>query len=168
MKVFDKLEDIRKGDFDIEELTKAVNQMKNEKAPGTDSLPVEFWKIKELRQSLLDFCNTAYNENRPTKLGRLKLVPVPKKGDLTKPDNYRGISLAQSASKIFNRLILNRTRLVIDKVLRPNQNGFRENRSTSSHLLALRRLIKETTKKRFLFSSTSKRRSTQPFEVRCS
>ena len=40
-------------------------------------------------------------------------------------------------------MILNQIRPSIDKVLRPNQNGFRENRSTSSHLLALRRLIEE-------------------------
>ena len=79
MKVFDELEDIRKGDFDIEELTKAVNQMKNEKAPGTDSLPVEFWKIKELRQSLLDFCNTTYHDNRPTKWGRKVSPSSPKR-----------------------------------------------------------------------------------------
>ena len=143
VKVFDEINEIRKGDFDIEELSKALNQMKNGKAPGTDSLPVEFWKIEELKQPLLDFCNATYNDNRPNEWGLLKLVPVPKKGDLTKPDNYRGISLAQTASKIFNRLILNRIRPAIDKVLRPNQNGFRENRSTSSHLLALRRLIEE-------------------------
>ena len=143
VKLFDEHDDIRKGDFDMEELSKALSQMKNGKAPGTDSLPVEFWKIEELRQPLLDFCNATYKDNRPNEWGILKLVPVPKKGDLTKPDNYRGISLAQTASKIFNRLILNRIRPAIDKVLRPNQNGFRENRSTSSHLLALRRLIEE-------------------------
>ena len=143
VKVFDEHNEIRKGDFDIEELSKALSQMKNGKAPGTDSLPVEFWKIKELQQPLLDFCNATYHDNRPNEWGLLKLIPVPKKGDLTKPDNYRGISLGQSASKVFNRLILNRIRPAVDKVLRPNQNGFRENRSTSSHLLALRRLIEE-------------------------
>ena len=143
VKVFEELKDIQKGDFDINELTKALKQMKNGKAPGSDCLPVEFWKIENLHQILLQFCNSAYHGNRPTEWGLLKLIPVPKKGDLSKPDNYRGISLAQSASKIFNRLILNRIRPAIDKVLRPNQNGFRENRSTSSHLLALRRLIEE-------------------------
>jgi len=68
---------------------------------------------------------------------------MPKKGDLTRCTNYRGISLNQIASKVYNRLILNRIRPTIDSLLRPNQNGFRPGRSTSSHLLALRRIIEE-------------------------
>ena len=68
---------------------------------------------------------------------------MPKKGDLTRCTNYRGISLSQIASKIYTRFILNRIRPVIDKLLRPNQNGFRPGKSTSSHLLALRRIIEE-------------------------
>jgi hypothetical protein len=71
------------------------------------------------------------------------ITPIPKKGDLTITDNYRGISLTQVASKIYNRCLLNRIRPVIDAVLRPNQNGFRQGRSTSSHLLALRRIVEE-------------------------
>ena len=58
--VFEELKDIPKGDFDNNELTKAMNQMKNGKAPGSDCLPVEFWKIENLRQILLHFCNSAY------------------------------------------------------------------------------------------------------------
>lgn len=38
-------------------------------------------------------------------------------------------------------MILNRIRPHLDPLLRPHQNGFRENRSTTSHILALRRLI---------------------------
>ena len=71
------------------------------------------------------------------------LTPIPKKGDLKKTDNYRGISLTQIAAKIYNRCLLNRIRPVIDKVLRANQNGFRKGRSTTSHLLALRRIVEE-------------------------
>ena len=59
------------------------------------------------------------------------------------PDNYHGIALSQIAAKVFNRCILNRIRPVIDKVLRPNQNGFRQSRSTSAHILALRRICEE-------------------------
>ena len=39
-------------------------------------------------------------------------------------------------------MILNRIQPAIDEHLRPNQNGFRLNRSTSSHILALCRIIK--------------------------
>ena len=48
------------------ELKKAIQQMKNEKAPGTDSLAIEFWKIVELKDPLLKFCNASYRGQRPT------------------------------------------------------------------------------------------------------
>ena len=38
-------------------------------------------------------------------------------------------------------MILNRIRPVLDPLLRPNQNGFRPGRSTTTHILALRRII---------------------------
>ena len=44
---------------------------------------------------------------------------------------------------MYNRCILNRIRPVIDKVLHPNQNGFRQGRSTSAHVFALRRIVEE-------------------------
>ena len=44
-------------------------------------------------------------------------------------------------AKIYNRLILNRIRSVIDPRLRKNQNGFCPNRNTVSHILTLRRVI---------------------------
>jgi len=66
-----------------------------------------------------------------------------KKGDLTKTDNYRGISLSQIRAKVYNRCLLNRIRTIIDKLLRPNQNGIRQGRSTSSHVLALCRIVEE-------------------------
>ena len=40
-----------------------------------------------------------------------------------------------------NRMTLNRIRPHIETILRINQNGFRQKRSTTSHILALRRMI---------------------------
>ena len=51
-KVFDEIATIRKGDFDMVELNKAIKQMKNGKAPGTDSLPIQqfsFGRLKNLK-----------------------------------------------------------------------------------------------------------------------
>ena len=70
-------------------------------------------------------------------------MPIPKKGDLTLPLNYRGISLIPIAAKIYNKLQLNRLVPAVDPLLRNNQNGFRGGRSTISQILALRRIIEE-------------------------
>ena len=70
------------------------------------------------------------------------IIPVPKSGHLTVTDNYRGISLTCIVARMFNRMMLNRLRPAIDPLLRNNQNGFREGRSTSQ-ILGLRRIIEE-------------------------
>ena len=142
-KVFSTHIDIQSGEFSQAEVNTAVSQMKNGKAPGLDGLPAEFWKLPKVKKLLCTFCNDTYKGNRPKEWGLSGITPVPKKGDLTITDNYRGISLTQVASKVYNRCLLNRIRPAIETVLRPNQNGFRKGRSTTSHILALRRIVEE-------------------------
>lgn len=129
--------------FSQQDVDTAIKQMKLRKAPGLDGLPLEFWKLPKARISLTEFCNKTFRGCRPAEWGISGIVPIPKKGNLTIPDNYRGIFLTQVAAKVYNRLILNRIRPIIDKLLRPNQNGFRQLRSTTSHILALRRIVEE-------------------------
>ena len=57
------------------------------------------------------------------------------------------ISLSSQVAKIVNKMILNRILPKIDSHLRPNQNGFGPGKSTTSHILSLRRLIEEVKKK---------------------
>ena len=68
---------------------------------------------------------------------------MPKKGDLTIPTNYRGITLLPIAAKIYNKLLLNRIVPEVDPLLRKNQNGFRRGRSTLSQILSIRRILEE-------------------------
>ena len=117
--------------------------MKNGKAPGLDGIPPEVWKLPKIRKILRSFCNETYHGNRPDEWGISAITSIPKKGNLKLTDNYRGISLTQVAAKVYNLLLLNRIRPTIDEVLSPNQNGFRTDRSTAAHILALRRLVEE-------------------------
>ena len=61
--------------------------------------------------------------------------------ELLRTENYRGISPSCIAAKLSNKMTLNRIRSKIDKHLRSNPNGFWPGRSTTAHMLALRRLI---------------------------
>ena len=45
------------------------------------------------------------------------------------------------AAKIYNALLRNRIEPKIDNILRKNQNGFRRNRSTTSQILTIRRIL---------------------------
>ena len=67
--------------------------------------------------------------------------PFPKKGDLGLGKSYRGITLTSIAAKIYNALLGNRIEPKIDNILRKNQNGFRRNRSTTSQILTIRRIL---------------------------
>ena len=69
------------------------------------------------------------------------ILPFPKKGDLRLAKNYRGITLTSIAAKIYNALLRNRIEPKIDNILWKNQNGFRRNRSTTSQILTICRIL---------------------------
>ena len=68
-------------------------------------------------------------------------LPFPKNGDLGLAKNNLGITLTSIAAKIYNALLRNRIDPKIDNILRKNQNGFRRNRSTTSQILTIRRIL---------------------------
>ena len=69
------------------------------------------------------------------------ILPFPKKGDLGLAKNYRGITLTSIAAKIYNALLCNHIEPKIDNILRKNQNGFWRNRSMTSQILTIRRIL---------------------------
>ncbi|KAJ4943537.1 hypothetical protein JOQ06_006037 [Pogonophryne albipinna] len=131
------------GPFTASELARAKSTVREGKSAGSDGIP----KYCDLDDLILDFCNLALLHNMQPDIWSLSnIIPVPKAGDLSKPDNYRGISLTCITAKVYNRMILNRIRHAIDPHLRENQNGFREGRTTAAQILALRRMIEEVKK----------------------
>ena len=133
------------NEFTINELTPVLKGLMN-KALGSDKIPSILWKDTIFHQLLLDLCNFAYNNHiSPSIWLRSQIIPIPKKGDLTLPTNYRGISLLPIAAKIYNKLLLNRLRPALEPILRKNQNGFRPGRSTLGQIPTLRRIIEEIT-----------------------
>ena len=95
-------------------------------------------------------CNRVHNQ-QPVDIWRQSCtIPLPKKGGLCLAINYRGISLTPSAAKIYNNLLLHRIRPVLENILRDNQNGFREKRSTTAQIFTLRRIIEGVKQKQLL------------------
>ena len=86
--------------------------------------------LTDFDEIILGFCNQALNEGVAPEQWRISnIIPVPKKGDLSDTNNYRGISLTSIVTKTLNRMILNRIQPEVEKKLRDNQNGFRKGRS---------------------------------------
>ena len=129
------------GPFTQEELDSVLRKIKNRKAAGLDEIPPEVWKTRQFDDILLRHCNAVYNQNPIDRWTKGCILPFPKKGDLGLAKNYRGITLTSIAAKIYNALLRNRIEPKIDNILRKNQNGFRRNRSTTSQILTIRRIL---------------------------
>ena len=111
------------------------------KAAGLDEIPPEVWKTRQFDEILLRHYNAVYNENPIDRWMKGCILPFHKKGDLGLAKNYQGITLTSIAAKIYNALLRNRIEPKIDDILRKNQNGFRRNRSTTSRILTIRRIL---------------------------
>ena len=140
-RIISKQLDIKLGPFTKEELDSVLKKIKNRKAAGLDEIPPEVWKTREFDDILLRQCNAVYSQNRTERWMKGCILPFPKKGDLGLAKNYRGITLTSIAAKIYNALLQNRIEPKIDNILRKNQNGFRRNRSTTSQILTIRRIL---------------------------
>ena len=140
-RIISKQLDIKLGPFTKEELDSVLKKIKNRKAAELDEIPPEVWKTRQFDDILLPQCNAVYSQNRIERWMKGCILPFPKKGNLGLAQNYRGITLTSIAAKIYNALLRNRIEPKIDNILRKNQNGFRRNRSTTSQILTIRRIL---------------------------
>ena len=128
------------------EVLKAIQQLSNGKAPGSDSIPAEIFKAggPTLTQKLTDlFQNMWQEETVPQELKDALIVHLYKrKGDRRSCDCHRGISLLAIAGKILGRVLLNRLiqHLENGQYLPESQCGFRAGRSTSDMVFAARQM----------------------------
>ena len=65
------------------------------------------------------------------------LVPIPKKGDLSLCDTWRGIALLDVAGKVVGRLVQNRLQQIAEQELPDSQCGFRRGRSCTDQIFSL-------------------------------
>ena len=118
-----------------------MKRLQNKKAAGLDGILPEVWKTGKFNDLLLYYCNEVYKGNVIQSWTEGCILPFPKKGDIGKTSNYRGITLTSIAAKIYNALLLNRIQPEMEKFLRSNQNGFIKGRSTIGQILTMRRII---------------------------
>ena len=138
--VFENL-GIRSDPFDMEEYLAVKKTIVLGKSPGPDGIPPDVLKLCDFDDIILSIANKLFEGDKPDQWSIGNLIPIPKSGNLSEYENYRGIMLTAIAAKLTNKMILKRIQPEIDKRLRPNQNGFRPGRSTTAQILALRRII---------------------------
>ncbi|BHF72506.1 hypothetical protein SprV_0401557300 [Sparganum proliferum] len=120
-------------DFDLpsfHETISAVQQLSIGKASGSDAIPAEIYKHdvapREVQQDFRDAAVVHHYK---------------RKGNRQLCDNHRGISLLNSARKIFVRIFLNRLNNYLEQGLLPeSQCGFRRRRGTTDMIFVVRKL----------------------------
>ena len=137
------------------EVRTAVNQLINGKAAGVDNIqPLMPLKPLELLKTAADstvpyltrVCTMVWQQEvTPVDWKNGIIIPLPKKGDLTECNNWRGITLLSVPNKVFARILLNRMKDAVDKLLQNQQAGFRPGRSCMDQIFSLRQIIEKVT-----------------------
>ena len=88
--------------------------------------------------------NRIWNEEQiPDDWRKGLLVKLPKKGDLSLCNNWRGITLLSIPSKFLYSVILQRIKTEVGKTLRDEQEGFRQERSCVDQIATLRIIVEQ-------------------------
>ena len=130
----------------MEELIAALNALKRGKAGGKTGLLPEMllYGGAGLYDRLLQVMQDVWRSGRVVDDWKnAVIVPIPKKGDLRKCDNWRGISLLDVAGKVFARVIQARLQAIAEGILPESQCGFRKGRGCTDMIFVARQLVEK-------------------------
>ena len=135
---------ILEGEISETECKDALKNMKLNKSPGSDGLPIEFYTTfwENINTLLIESINSAYHNGELStsqKKGILSLIF--KKGDTTLLENWRPISLLNTDYKILAHALANRLKKVISKLIHTDQSGYIKGRNISSNIRLIQDVI---------------------------
>ncbi|WKA08106.1 hypothetical protein VitviT2T_025855 [Vitis vinifera] len=109
------------------EVQMALMEMNGDKAPGPDGFSVFFWQCcwDFVKEEILEFFKEFHDQNTFLKsINNTFLVLIPKKGGAEEFGDFRPISLLGGLYKMLAKVLANRLKKVIDKVVSHDQNAF--------------------------------------------
>ena len=130
-----------------EDLLCALRRLCSGKAGGGSQIVPELLKAggSVLFPFLFDLVKTAWlTSSVPQDWRDAQLVPIPKKGDLSLCDNWRGIALLDVVGKVVGRIIQDRLQLLAATSLPESQCGFRPGRSCADAAFSVRQVVEKS------------------------
>ena len=111
----------------LKECSEALSQLKNNKSPGCDGFPVEFYKIfwNKIKYFVYDSYKWAFENKKLSsdqKRGIIMLIPIKGK-DLCQLKSWRPISLLNIDYKILTKALAMRLQNVLNKIISTDQVG---------------------------------------------
>ena len=144
---------VNKMDYEIsiEEIQKAVKQLKNNKAVGIDQVKNEMIKasVPVIIKALKNIFNAILTKQYyPSEWKKGIIINLFKTGDKTNTDNYRGLTVNSCLGKLFNCILNNRLTDFLDKnkIIHDSQIGFKKKARTSDHIFILNTIFRKYVK----------------------
>lgn len=139
--------------IETEKIRKIMKGMKKRKAPGEDGIPNEasIYGEDNIMEDLEGVLNKIWKgeENVPEEWKCGLVTPLYKKGEKEKAKNYRGITLMDTAYKIYAEILRNRLEEEMEEkgILEDTQTGYRKGIGTIDAIYMVKTAIEEETKK---------------------
>ena len=130
-----------------DEMVKAMNTMKTDKAIGNDEIPVE--TIRNLGNTGLAMLQKLFNEvyesgKWDNEMMESTFIPLPKKPKANDCSSFRNISIMNHSTKILLRIIMDRMKFAIHAEVNESQYGFMPDKGTRNAVYVLNRIAERS------------------------
>ena len=134
------------GEIKLEEASSVLNNMKNNKSPGSSGFTTEFFNFfwRDLGVFLVNSINFGYNNKELSSTQKEGIITCIPKGSKCKKyiKNWRPISLLNISYKIASGCIANRIKKILPSIINMDQSGFMSNRFTGDNIRLLYDILK--------------------------
>jgi len=128
------------------EVKESCREMKSKRAPGPGNIPAELLKYgsEKLYESLTKLVQNCLNGGDIPEEWKTALIStIHKKGSRNECNNYRGIAVTSSISRLYGKIIKRRIEMEYSDMEAEEQAGFRAGRSTVDHLFCINQVIEK-------------------------
>ena len=131
-KISEESQQICDKTIDFDEVCKAVDALANNKSPGMDGIPVEFYKKfwNQIGEYVYGSFIQAFDKGELSdsqRKGVINLIPKKDK-DLTNLKSWRPLSILNTDYKIIAKVLSNRLKTGLMDIINPDQIGYMQNR----------------------------------------
>lgn len=136
-------------EFTEEEVRMAVKQLARNKSSGPDGLTNEFlqqyWEMLQ-PQVMQCFQQFYYGQLNLMTMNRANIVMIPKKKLVENANDFRPISIISLIPKLISKVLSNRLRMWLPKLISANQTAFVKDRHIAESFIATREILHHISK----------------------
>jgi len=130
----------------MREVKETVSRLKEGKAMGLDGIPGEAWRYggEEVEKWIWEYCNEVWRgEGWPEGWKEGMVVPIIKKGEGERVEDYRGVTIMATLYKVYAAILAERLRREIEEkeIVPHNQTGFRKGMGTIDNIYVINYVV---------------------------